>query len=144
MKSAGPASSVVLKWLELWTDARYWSGVPLMIVISGRHGDNCSHVVYGLPFFFFERVAAYDSKAVDQPRQTFTVVAVITKREQQRSEIRDWSRGEEIANGLSHGVGFLATLFGSPYLLIAAIHHGGSRPLIGVCVFAASTMLLYM
>jgi hemolysin III len=64
--------------------------------------------------------------------------------EQTRREIREWSQGEEIANGLSHGAGFLATLIGTPFLLIAATHHGGSRPIIGVCVFAVSTMLLYL
>jgi len=69
--------------------------------------------------------------------------AVIPNAEPQQSGVRDWSPGEELANGLSHSVGFLATLIGSPFLLIAAIHRGGSRPLVGVGVFAASTMLLY-
>ena len=64
--------------------------------------------------------------------------------EQKQPGMRDWSPGEEMANGLSHGVGFLAALVGTPYLLIAAIHHPGSRPLLGVSVFAASAMLLYL
>jgi len=58
--------------------------------------------------------------------------------------IRTWSRGEEIANSLSHGCGFLAALAGAPFLLNAASQHGGVRPYLGMIVFAAITMLLYL
>lgn len=57
---------------------------------------------------------------------------------------REWSRGEEIANSLSHGVGFLAAMIGAPFLLLAAQHHGGVRSFLGMGIFAATTMLLYL
>lgn len=56
---------------------------------------------------------------------------------------REWSRGEEIANSLSHAAGFLAAVIGTPFLLAVAHHQGGTRALLGMSIFAATTMLLY-
>ena len=72
------------------------------------------------------------------------VDAVPPAQEQILLEPRDWSRGEEIANSLSHGLGFLAAAVGTPFLLRAAMHHGGIRAFLGMSVFAATTMLLYL
>lgn len=58
--------------------------------------------------------------------------------------LRKWSRGEELANSISHGIGFLAAVIGAPFLLLAAQHHGGMRSFLGMGVFAATTMLLYL
>lgn len=59
-------------------------------------------------------------------------------------EIRDWSRGEEIASSLSHWLGFGAAVVGAPFLVAAALHHGGGlRPILGVSIFAFTTLLLY-
>ncbi|MBC7682277.1 MAG: hemolysin III family protein [Ferruginibacter sp.] len=52
---------------------------------------------------------------------------------------RPQSRGEEIANTLSHGVALVAALVGVPFLLEAA----GPR-LVGACVFGATMLLLYL
>jgi len=57
---------------------------------------------------------------------------------------RKWSRGEEIANSVSHGLGFIAAVVGTPFLLAAAHQHGGLRSLLGMSIFAATTMLLYL
>jgi hemolysin III len=57
---------------------------------------------------------------------------------------REWSRGEEIANSLSHGCGFLAALTGAPFLWRAAAHHPGLRPVFAVSVFAATMAVLYL
>ncbi|MEI9892398.1 MAG: hemolysin III family protein [Chthoniobacter sp.] len=57
--------------------------------------------------------------------------------------IREWSRGEELANSLSHGCGFIAAIVGAPFLLQAAMHHEGARAVVGMSIFAATTMLLY-
>ena len=57
--------------------------------------------------------------------------------------IREWSRGEELANSISHGVGFVAALIGVPFLFVAAAQHGGVRSYVGMGVFAATTLLLY-
>lgn len=57
---------------------------------------------------------------------------------------REWSRGEELANSISHGIGFLAAVIGTPFLLAGAQHHGGVRAFLGMGIFAATTMLLYL
>lgn len=54
------------------------------------------------------------------------------------------SRGEEIANSISHGFGFLAALAGSPWLIVFASRHGGLWPLVGAAVFIVATLLLYL
>lgn len=57
---------------------------------------------------------------------------------------REWSRREEIANGASHAVGFLAALAATPFLLSTAMHHGGVGRVMGAGIFAASCMFLYL
>ncbi len=55
---------------------------------------------------------------------------------------RAQSIGEEIANSISHGAGFLAALIALPVLLIGAAPHGATA-IVGAAVFAASMVLLY-
>lgn len=55
---------------------------------------------------------------------------------------RPQSRGEEIANSVSHGVTLLAALVATPYLITAA-ERGGTLRLVGAAVFAATLVLLY-
>lgn len=57
---------------------------------------------------------------------------------------REWSSGEEIANSISHGVGFFAALVGAPFLLIAAMSRGGLLAFAGASIFAAATVFLYL
>nr|WP_315242665.1 hemolysin III family protein [uncultured Albidiferax sp.] len=52
---------------------------------------------------------------------------------------RPQSRGEEIANTLSHAIALLAALGGVPFLVMAAGPHW-----LGTCVFAATMLLLYL
>src|SRR4029453_19505568 len=54
------------------------------------------------------------------------------------------SPGEEIANSVSHGVGFLAALVGAPFLVVAPARRGGSAAIVGASVFAATTAVLYL
>lgn len=58
----------------------------------------------------------------------------------------NWSQsnGEEVANSVSHGLGFLAAAIGSPILLEAAWLRGSMPFLIGSCVFAGTMVLLYL
>lgn len=53
------------------------------------------------------------------------------------------SVGEEIANSVSHGVGFLAVLAGTPFLVLGAIPNGASS-IVGASVFAATMAVLYL
>ena len=57
--------------------------------------------------------------------------------------MRDQSRGEEIANSISHGVGFLGAVAVTPVLIIAAIPSGPSA-IVGASIFGATMMVLYL
>jgi hemolysin III len=54
------------------------------------------------------------------------------------------SLGEEIANSVSHGVGVLAALAATPFLVLAAARRGGALPIVGASVFAGTTVVLYL
>ena len=55
----------------------------------------------------------------------------------------DQSLGEELANSISHGVGLLAGLIGSPILMLAAWRGGDRFFFAGTVVFAATMLLVY-
>lgn len=50
---------------------------------------------------------------------------------------------EELANALTHGVGFVASLVGLPILVMAAASHGERAALVGLSVFGAALVALY-
>ena len=56
---------------------------------------------------------------------------------------RPQSLGEEIANSVSHGTGFLAALIAIPVLLLDAARHG-RLAIAGATAFAATMALLYL
>lgn len=62
-------------------------------------------------------------------------------------EVTNWSRqqsmGEEIANAISHGIGFLMAVAITPILIMAAIPTGSSG-VVGASVFGATMMILYL
>ena len=53
------------------------------------------------------------------------------------------SLGEEIANSVTHGVGFLGALAVAPFLILASIPHGAAA-ITGASIFSATMILLYM
>jgi hemolysin III len=57
---------------------------------------------------------------------------------------RRQSAGEELANSISHGIGLLGAMIGTPILLMAAFHHGSMSVLIGTIIFTATMLLLYL
>ncbi len=57
---------------------------------------------------------------------------------------RPQSLREEIANSVSHGVGLVASLVASPFLLVAAVQHGSAAYIVGSSVFAGTMLLLYL
>lgn len=57
---------------------------------------------------------------------------------------RAQSRGEELANSLSHGIGFMAALVGTPFLVIHAVRSGSAAYIVGISVFCASILFLYL
>lgn len=54
------------------------------------------------------------------------------------------TRGEEIANSISHGIGVLAVLIGAPFLIIHAIRTGTAWDVAGAGVFIGCASLLYL
>ena len=52
--------------------------------------------------------------------------------------------GEEIANSVSHGVGFLAALAATPVLITTAVGRGDTAGVVGATVFATTVLLLYL
>ena len=51
--------------------------------------------------------------------------------------------GEEIANSVSHGLGFLAALVAAPILIATTAETGKAMNVIGASVFAATMVILY-
>ena len=69
----------------------------------------------------------------------------VTHRNKLRSAVlRSESRGEEIANSISHGVGLLLALAGAPLLVISANRRDTIATIVGASVFAATVVLLYL
>jgi hemolysin III len=61
-----------------------------------------------------------------------------------RMRKRAQSLGEEVANSVSHGTGFVAALVGTPFLLAEVAGNGSVADLVGAAVFAATVMLAYL
>ncbi len=57
---------------------------------------------------------------------------------------REQSGGEEVANAISHGVGFAVSLGATPILIAQAVERENPLQTVGASVFAASIMLLYL
>lgn len=56
---------------------------------------------------------------------------------------RQQSRGEEIANSVSHGVALLAAIIAAPILIVYSIADGPAR-IVGASVFSATMVCLYL
>jgi hemolysin III len=52
--------------------------------------------------------------------------------------------GEEIANSVSHGIGLILAIVATPFLVTAALRYGNTWRMVGVSVFAASMVTLYL
>lgn len=54
------------------------------------------------------------------------------------------SRGEEIANSFSHGLGLVAAVLATPFLIQHAVRQGDAGFIVGASIFAATMVLLYL
>ena len=54
------------------------------------------------------------------------------------------SVGEEIANSISHGVGFVAAVAAVPILVVAAVRRGDAAGVVGGAIFASTMVVLYL
>jgi len=50
---------------------------------------------------------------------------------------------EELANSVSHGLGFLLAVASLPILVVFAVQRGSAASVVGACVFSLTMMLLY-
>ena len=57
---------------------------------------------------------------------------------------RGQSQAEEIANSISHGLGLLAALVGTPFLIMHAARYGDAGFIVGASVFSATMIFLYL
>jgi len=57
---------------------------------------------------------------------------------------RDQSRGEEIANAVSHGLALLLAVAALPILVLRAARSGGAAHVVAACLFAGTMIMLYL
>ncbi len=62
----------------------------------------------------------------------------------QAREYRTWTRGEELANSLSHGFGFVVALIAVPILWTESVRRGDARSIVSVGVFGLTVLLVYL
>ena len=54
------------------------------------------------------------------------------------------TREEEIANSVSHGIGLLAAIAATPVLIVGAALRGRPGLIVGVSIFGAAMVVLYL
>src|SRR5947209_2394313 len=57
---------------------------------------------------------------------------------------RPQTLGEEIANAVSHGLGFLLAVASLPILVVMAARHGTALNIVAVSIFSVTMILLYL
>ena len=57
---------------------------------------------------------------------------------------RPQSRNEEMANSVSHGLGLVAAIVGTPFLIIHVARFGDAASIVGASIFAATMLILYL
>jgi hemolysin III len=63
--------------------------------------------------------------------------------EQANAREREQTRGEEIANALSHGLGLALAIAALPLLVLAAARRDSAAEVVGACLFGATAIILY-
>jgi hemolysin III len=56
---------------------------------------------------------------------------------------RTQSPGEELANSISHAIGLVGAIIGTPVLLLAALRHASAFFLVGTIIFIVTMLLVY-
>ena len=51
---------------------------------------------------------------------------------------------EEVANSISHGLGLLLAIIAEPILVLSAMRAGDASFIVGVSVFGATMVILYL
>jgi hemolysin III len=79
-----------------------------------------------------------------QPPTKKTETSMSENAEPKSSAERSLSVGEEIANSISHGFGLILAIVAAPILILEALRLGKAAFVVGVSVFGASMVLLYL
>lgn len=58
--------------------------------------------------------------------------------------MRNQSQAEEIANSISHGLGLVAAIVGTPFLIIHASRQGSTAFIVGTIIFSLTINFLYL
>jgi hemolysin III len=74
----------------------------------------------------------------------FSVLKGTVLRKFQSNPKHRQSQGEEIANSISHGIGLVGALIGTPFLIMHAVQQGDAGFIVGTSVFSISMILLYL
>lgn len=85
-----------------------------------------------------DAVKIFPSELVSSPSKGMGI------RELPTSPKREQSQGEEIANAVSHGIGLAAMLVGTPILITHSTRDGNAGFIVGVSIFCATAILLYL
>lgn len=83
--------------------------------------------------------STFDARAAEGPRP-----GAIAWRQWADFPRREQTRAEELANSISHGIGFVAALVGIPFLVATSARHGDLLDTVGAIVFSATVVLLYL
>jgi hemolysin III len=92
------------------------------------------------PLFFFLTCTILPAKLISKSQGRRGQVVNMPLAESRREQ----TRGEELANSISHGIGLVAAIAATPFLVLHAAHSGNSGYLVGCCIFAATMVLLYL
>lgn len=57
---------------------------------------------------------------------------------------QDFTKGEEIAHAVTHGLGAAGSIFGLVLLIVRAAQQGGARLIVAVTIFGAAMVMLYL
>lgn len=76
--------------------------------------------------------------------ETFSAREHSPTQQPDHSDERELSLGEEIANSISHGLGLMLAIAAVPILVVAAARAGRASFVVGVSVFGASMVVLYL
>jgi len=72
------------------------------------------------------------------------VLKDIVARLQTAFPYREQSKGEELANTISHAIGLVIASLGTPFMVLRALQQDSIGYLIGTCVFSATMIFLYL
>lgn len=62
----------------------------------------------------------------------------------EKVEYNFYTKGEEIANSITHGVGVVLSIVGSVLLILESLKTSNNYAIVGVCVYCTSLIILYL